>query len=126
MYLQLWQIFPPMWTKEARLDLEIGRVKTAMELADVVAYCQKKKYTAYHVTSSSKGSVVLTAEADPFVQIADMLQAPKAYKEALAEMDKDFVANIIKETKMGKKATARFMSHIAKGDKKTELEIKVK
>ena len=115
-----------MWAKEARLDLEIGRVKTARELADVVAYCEKKKYTAYQVSSSSKDSVVLTDEVDPFVQVADMLQAPKAYKDALLEMDRDFVANIIKEVKMGKKATARFVSHLAKGDKKTELEIKVK
>ena len=70
--------------------------------------------------------MILTADADPFVQVATMFQAPKAYKNDLAEMDKDFVANIIKETKIGRKATVKFNSHIAKGAKKTVIEIKVK
>jgi len=48
-YNDLWRNFPPMWAKDARLDLEIGRVKTARELAQVIAYCQKKKYIAYNV-----------------------------------------------------------------------------
>jgi hypothetical protein len=125
-YNDLWRNYPPMWAKDARLDLEIGRVKTASELAQVIAYCQKKKYIAYNVTSSSDKSAVLTAEADPFVQVADMFQAPKEYKKALVEMDNDFVANVMKEVKMDKKATAKFTSHIAKGDKKTEIVIRVK
>ena len=125
-YLKLWKNFPSLWAKDARLDCEIGRVKTAKDLAAVIAYCEKKKYTAYKVSASTNGSLTLTAEADPFVQVADMLQAPKEYKKALVAMDKDFVAHILKEVKMDKKATATFSSHIAKGDQKTELVIKVK
>ena len=125
-YNDLWSNFPPMWSKDARIDLEIGRVKTANDLAQIIAYCQKKKYIAYNVSSDSDKKAVLTAEADPFVQVADMFQAPKEYKKALVEMDNDFIANILKETKMAKKAAAKFTSHIAKGDKKTELQITVK
>ena len=72
------------------------------------------------------GTVVLTSEADPFVQVADMLQADKAYKAALVAMDADFVANVLKQIKMDKKAAVKFTSHIAKGDAKTVMEIKVK
>lgn len=125
-YLKLWRTFPPMWVKEAKLECEIGRLKTAMELAEVIAYCQKKKFTAYKIKPGKNGSVLLTADADPFVQVADMLQAPKEYKSVLADMDNDFVKNIIKEVKMTKSATAKFNSHLAKGAKKSEIEIKLK
>ncbi len=125
-YLKLWRTFPPMWVREARLECEIGRVKSVKELADVIIYCEKKKYTAYRVSSISEKSVVLTSEADPFVQVADMFNAPKAYRDALAEVDRDFVSNILKLTKMDKKAVLSFKSHMAKGAGKTEMEIKVK
>ncbi len=122
-YNKLWQNFPENWVKEARLDLEIGRVTTAEELADVIMYCQKNKYIGFSKIESSENKVVIAAEIDPFVQVADMFKAPAGYKKALVDMDKDFVANILKETKTAKKAKAVFLSHIAKGDKKTEIQI---
>lgn len=122
-YNKLWQNFPENWVKEARLDLEIGRVKTAEELADVIAYCQKKKYIGFSKASASDGKVVISADRDPFVDVAGMFNFPAGYKKALVEMDKDFVANILKETKTAKKAKVEFVSHIAKGDKKTEIQI---
>jgi hypothetical protein len=125
-YLALWRTFPPMWVKAARLDLEIGRINAVKELADVIAYCQKKKYIAYEVASSSDKGLVLTSKADPFVQVADMLQAPEEYKKALFEMDKDFVVNVIKETKMDKRTGANFTSHIATGGRETTLELTVR
>ncbi len=124
-YLKLWQWFPPMWAKEAKLECEIGKIKTAGDLAKIIAYCQQKKYTAFKVAGSD-GLARLTAQADPFVQVADMLQAPKEYKQALVDMDKDFVNNVLKEVKMDKKATVRFLSHIAQGDKATEIEVSIK
>ena len=125
-YVKLWETFPPMWAKEAKLECEIGRIKTAEEVAKIISYCQKKKYVACQVASDSLKKAVLTAQADPFVQVADMLQAPKAYKKALVETDKSFVAKILKEIKMDKKATVTFKSHIAKGDKTTEIQIALK
>jgi hypothetical protein len=124
-YLDLWKTFPPMWVKDAKIDLEIGKVKTAQDLGAIVAYCQKKKYVAFSVEGDDK-TAVLTAAADPFVQVAEMFQGPKAYNEALVAMDKDFIENIFKETKMGKKATVKIKSHIAKGDSQTVIEITVK
>ncbi len=125
-YLQLWQTFPPMWVKDAKLDCEIGRVKTAQELADIIAHCEARKYVGFKVTSSEDKKVVITADADPFIQVADLFQAPKAYKDAVAAMDKDFVNALLGEVKMAKKASVKFVSHIAQGDPKTVIEISVK
>jgi hypothetical protein len=115
-----------MWVKDAKLDCEIGKIKTAEDVASIIAYCEKKKYIAFKQVKNADGTVTLTAEADPFAQVGDMLQAPPAYRVALAAMDEDFVANVLKQIKMDKKATVKFTSHIAKGDAKTEMEIRVK
>jgi hypothetical protein len=125
-YLKLWQTFPKMWVKDAKLECEIGKIKTAQDLAAIIAYCEKRKYIAFTQTAKADGSVVLRAEADPFVQVGDMLQADKAYRAALAAMDEDFVKNILKETRMDKKAAVKFTSHIAKGAKATEMVLKMK
>jgi len=125
-YNDLWATFPPMWVKEARLELEIGRVKTAKELAQVIAYCMRKKYIAGTVTQADDKQAVVVAEADPFVQVADMFGAPKDYHKALVKMDESFIAGIVKEAKMDKKATVKIKSHIAQGDKKTEIIVSVK
>jgi hypothetical protein len=125
-YLQLWRTFPPMWAKDAKLDLEIGKVKNAKELASIIAYCEKKKYVGYKVASSTDGTVTLKAEMDPLVQVGGMLGAPATYLQAVAKMDQDFVNNVLKEVKMDKKATATFTSHPGKGDKASEIVITVK
>jgi hypothetical protein len=124
-YNALWRTFPPIWTKEARLELEIGRVKTERELADVIAYCMKKKYIAFSVTENGR-KAVLTAASDPFVQVADMCNAPAQYKQALVKMDEDFLAQVVKEVKMDKKAVVKIKSHLARGDKATEIEVTLK
>ena len=124
-YNDLWRTFPPMWAKDARLDLEIGRVKTAQELADVIAYCQARKYVPFDVQVDGN-KAVLTAKADPFMAVADMLQAPVEYKQAVAAMDEDFIANVIKEVKMDGAATAVCTKHLGRGDDSTVIEITVK
>ena len=53
-YVKLWQTFPKMWVKEGRLACEIGRVKTAQELAAIIAYCEKRKYVAFTAASKSR------------------------------------------------------------------------
>ena len=125
-YLKLWQTFPPMWVKNAKVDLEIGKAKTAKELAEIVRYCQKKKYVGYTVKSVDDKTATLVSSADPFVEVGAMLQAPAGYNQALAKMDQDFVKNVLKEAKADKIATATFTSQIAKGAKTSEITIKVK
>jgi hypothetical protein len=125
-YLKLWQTFPPMWVKNAKVDLEIGKAKTAKDLAEIVRYCQKKKYVGYTIKSADAKTATLVSSADPFVEVGAMLQAPAGYNQALAKMDQDFVKNVLKEAKADKIATATFTSQIAKGAKSSEITIKVK
>jgi hypothetical protein len=125
-YLKLWNTFPPLWVKDARLDLEIGKAKTTDDLAKIIAYCQKKKYVAYTVSSKTNGTITLKAGLDPFVQVGGMLGAPAGYMQALAKMDQDFIAHVLKEAKMDKRASVSFTSHLAKGAKASEIQIKMK
>jgi hypothetical protein len=125
-YLQLWNTFPPMWVKDAKIDLEIGKAKTIKDIAEIISYCQKQKYCAYSVKSTGKDTLTLTADADPFAEVGAMLQAPAGYNQALAKMDQDFVNNVLKAAKAEKIATATFTSHIAKGSKSSEIIIKMK
>jgi hypothetical protein len=125
-YLELWNTFPPMWVKDAKIDLEIGKAKTIKDIAEIISYCQKQKYCAYSVKSTGKDTLTLTADADPFAEVGAMLQAPAGYNQALAKMDQDFVNNVLKAAKAEKIATATFTSHIAKGAKSSEITIKMK
>ncbi len=125
-YNDLWATFPPIWVKEARLELEIGRVKTAQDLARVIAFCMQKKYIGGTVTQADAKQAVVVAQADPFVQVADMFGAPKDYHKALVKMDESFIAGILKEAKMDKKATVKIKSHIAQGAPKTEITVTLK
>ncbi len=93
-----------MWVKDAKLDLRDRQDQDRRDVASIIAYCEKKKYIAFKQVKNADGTVTLTAEADPFVQVGDMLQAPPAYKAALAAMDEDFVANVLKQIRMDKKA----------------------
>lgn len=122
-YQQLWQTFPPIWTKEAKLELEIGKVTRAEELAAIIAYCQKKRYLAFEPQTVDQSTVVMTATADPYVEVANMFAAPPEYKRALVEMEKDFVNNVIGWVVPGGNAKAEIKSHIANGDEKTEISV---
>lgn len=125
-YLDLWKNFPPMWVKDARLDLEIGRAKTLQELSDIIIYCQKKKYVSYRVNSKTNSSLFLIATTDPFVEVAGMLGAPSGYMEGIYQMDQDFIRNIVKEAKMDKIAKVSFISHLAQGSSSSEIHIELR
>ncbi len=125
-YMKLWQTFPPLWVKDAKLDLEIGKIKTIKDVANIIIYCQKKKYNAYTLSPTSNGSATLVSGVDPFVEVGAMLQAPAGYNQTLAKMDQDFVNNVLKVAKLDKIATATFSSHLAKGAKTSEITIKMR
>jgi hypothetical protein len=122
-YCRLWENYRRDWLNEAKLELEIGRVTTAKELADIIAYCQKKKYIAFSSAEGANAMVKLTSTADPFVQIADMFDAPSAYKEALVEMDQNFMDGLIRDLKLEDRAEDSIVTHIARGDTRTEINV---
>jgi hypothetical protein len=124
-YRELWGHYRQSWLNEAKLALEIGKVTTAKEVADIVAYCQKKRYVAFASETDTAGVVKLTSSADPFVQVADMFNAPPEYKQAVVNMEQHFMDDLISDMKLQGRAEAPIVSHIANGDPQTEIDVVV-
>lgn len=122
-YCRLWEHYREPWLKEAKLALEIGRVTTAHELAAIIAYCQRRRYVAFARHDGENGTVRLRSSADPFVEIADLFGAPTAYKQALVEMDRNFIAGLTRDLHLEKRAHSAIVSHIANGGERTEISV---
>ncbi len=122
-YCQLWDQYRSDWLNEAKIALEIGKVTSATELADIVAYCQRRRYVAFSSEDLGDGTVRLSSEADPFVQVSDMFGAPADYKTALVEMEQSFLRGLIGDLKLDRRAEETIHSHIARGDARTEISL---
>jgi len=123
-YLDLWRIFPPLWVKDARLDLWAGKPKTAKGLADILMYCEKKKYMPYKV-SQKNGSVTLTSALNPYVEVMGAFGFKKgcSYFKVLTKRDQDFIDQVLKEAKVDKGFKATLTKAISEGDKVNQIEI---
>jgi hypothetical protein len=123
-YLDLWRTFPPMWVEEARLDLWAGKPKTTQGLADILTYCEKKKYMPYKVTSKNK-SITLTSDLNPYVEVMSAFGFKKgcSYFKALTKRDKDFIDRVLKEAKADKGFKATLTKAISEGAKVNQIVI---
>jgi hypothetical protein len=123
-YLDLWRIFPPMWAKDARTDLWAGKPATAKALADILIYCEKKKYMPYNVTESN-GRITLTSHLNPYVEVMGAFGFKKgcSYFKVLTKRDQDFINQVLKEAKADKKFNAKLTKAISEGDKVSQIEI---
>jgi hypothetical protein len=122
-YCQLWEHYRQDWLNQAKLALDIGKVTTAQELADIVAYCQKRRYIAFSSSADASATVKLRSTADPFVEVADMFDAPEAYKQALVELDQRLLNGLLGDLKLEGRAKETIVSHIARGDAQTEIRV---
>lgn len=123
-YQDLWRTFPPMWAEDARLDLWAGKPKTVQDMAEIIAYCEHQKYMPYHVTQSN-GKVTLTSTLNPFTEVMGIFGFKKgcSYFKAVTKRDKDFINQVLKETKTDKKFKATLTKAISEGDKVNQIEI---
>jgi len=123
-YLDLWRTFPPVWAKDARTDLWAGKPKTARELADILIYCERKKYMPYTV-SGSNGRVTLTSALNPYAEVMGLFGFKKgcSYFKAVTARDRDFISQILKETKTERSFKATLTRAISEGDTVNEIEI---
>ena len=126
-YLDLWRTFPPMWVKDARLDLWAGKPKTTGDLADILTYCENKKYMPYKATHKN-GQIILTSTLNPYVEIMSAFGFKKgcSYFKVLTKRDQDFIDLVLKETKTDKKFKAKLVKSISEGDKVNQIEISKK
>jgi hypothetical protein len=126
-YLDLWRTFPPMWVKDARADLWAGKPTTAKALADIITYCEKKKYMPYKVTKKN-GNITLTSTLNPYVEVMGAFGFKKgcSYFKVLTKRDRDFINQVLKEAKADKRFKATLTKALSEGDKVNQIEISKK
>jgi hypothetical protein len=126
-YLDLWRTFPPLWEKDARADLWEGKPTTAKALADILVYCEEKKFMPYKVAMSN-GSVTLTSTLNPYVEVMGAFGFKKgcSYFDVVTKRDQDFINQVLKEAKVDKKFKATLTKSISKGDKVNQIEVSKK
>jgi len=123
-YLDLWRTFPPLWVKDARLDLWAGKPTTAKALADILSYCEKKKYMPYKVTRKN-GGITLTSPLNPYVEVMGAFGFKKgcSYFKVLTQRDQDFINQVLKEAKADKRFKATLSKALSEGDKVNQIVI---
>jgi len=123
-YLDLWRIFPPLWVKDARLDLWAGKPTTTKAIADILTYCEKKKYMPYKV-SKKNGSITLSSTLNPYVEVMGAFGFKKgcSYFKVLTKRDQDFIDQVLKEAKADKKFKATLTKALSEGDKVNQIVI---
>ena len=127
LYNNLWASRAEKWTKESRLELEIGKVSGLEDLARLIAHNQKRRFTPYQVQLHDDGKIILTGESDPFVALgAGVLgkEISDAYFQAVASGSQQLVDQVLREVNMDGKAKAAVTKSIARGDSKNEITIK--
>lgn len=129
LYKKLWLTFPSKWVREARLELEIGRVANIKELAEIILFCERKRFVPYQIIVSGDDQIALVGNNDPFVEIATKILGKKMgdnYFDAVALADEEFTKKILIEAKMSDIAMITAKNRIAKGDDRNEIVIQSK
>lgn len=113
------------WFKEAKFALEIGKVTTVRELAELINFCERKKFIPYKISEEGK-QITLIAHDDPFAEISTKFLGQRndaAFFEAVAKADDAFINQIIVDSKMSDRAKITVMKRLVKGDDKNEIVI---
>ena len=78
----------------------------------------------YNVTQSN-GKVTLTSTLNPFTEVMGLFGFKKgcSYFKAVTQRDKDFITQVLKETKSDKKFKATLTKAISEGDTVNQIEI---
>jgi hypothetical protein len=123
-YLDLWRTFPPMWAKDARTELWAGKPANPKALAEILAYCEKRKYMPYKVTASN-GSVTLTSKLNPYVEVMQIFGFKQgcSYFKVLTKRDQDFINLVLKEVKVDKQYKAVLTKSISAGDDVNQITV---
>jgi len=122
-YKKLWMTYAPIWVKEAKLELEIGKVEQLETLGQLIAYCEKKRFAPYQVTAKGD-EVILSGKMDPFAEIPiEFLGKTHGdkYFEAIAQADQAFINQVLQEVGMSSKVKVTEKKRLLRGDGKNEI-----
>lgn len=126
LYHKLWLTYPADWTKEARLELEIGRVTSLEDLAKIIALCEKRKFISYQIVSKEDNQVILSGTSDPFIEMSTKFLGKEIgsnYLKAVASANQEFINRVVSEAKIADVAKTTVKRALAKGDDKNEILI---
>lgn len=126
LYNKLWASRAEKWTKEARLELEIGKVSGLEDLARLIAYSQRRRFTPYEIGPVEGGRVTLTGEIDPFVTLGVSVlgkQIGDEYCQAVISGLQHLLDQTLREINMDGKAKATVTSSMAGGDNSNAITI---
>lgn len=126
LYRKLWLTYLADWTKEARLELEIGKVANLEDLAKIITFCQKKKFTSYQTVSKGNNQTTLSGTNDPFAEMSTKFTGKEIgsnYLKAVVSANEEFINQIAREVKMGDAVKVTVKKALAKGDDKNEILI---
>ncbi len=126
LYQKLWASRAAKWTKEARLELEIGKVSGLEDLARIIVHNQRMRFTPYRVESVDDGRVSLTGRIDPFVALGTSVLGKSMnddYFLAVRAGSEQLVAQVLRETNMEEKAKATVTKSMVGGDDRNEITI---
>lgn len=123
-YFDLWRTFPPLWSKEARLNLWLGKPDTLTEIADIIISCEQKKYMPYTITKKN-GVVILTSSLNPYVEVMSAFGLDKrcSYFKTITKRDQDFIDRVLIETRADKYFKATLTRAISEGDQVNQVEV---
>jgi hypothetical protein len=125
MYNRYWLSFLYHWFREAKFELEIGKVANIRELAEIIAFCERKKFIPYQLDDQD-GRIVLTAQDDPFAEVStQFLGMPPgfSYLNAIAAADDAFIGKIVEDSKMKDRAKVTAVKRLVNGDDCNEIVV---
>lgn len=128
LYGRLWASRAEKWTKQARLDLEIGRVRDLEDLARIIVHNQTMRFTPYKIEAVEDGRVTLAGETDPFVALGTSVLGKNVrddYFQAVRAGSEELVGQVLRETNMQEKAKATLTGSMAGGDDRNEILIQI-
>jgi len=123
-YKKIWLTYPKRWVKEARLELELGKITDLEDLARIIAFCARKKFVPYRIKPRGKDRVALVGEMDPFVEMGTEFLGKKVrgvYLNDVHAASLAWVHEIISGTKMAHAARVTQVKSLAMGDDLNEM-----
>lgn len=104
-YAALWQVYPPLWVKEAKLHLKLGAVRTISQIANVIMFCERKRFLDYTISEKNPMSITLINDVDPYLRMPVKFfdKHPKDnYFNAVRHAHMSFINSILIETEVAK------------------------
>ncbi len=101
-YKKFWSSYSKLFVKEAKLDLEIGKIETIIEAAKIIHFSLTKRFTPCKIKIISDKCCEITIEDNPFILTANRIKASKDYYVSIRKAEEYFLQCLLNELKLKK------------------------